>query len=91
MPKDHRRVVEFLGLAAEGKHPKAMLELGLAFEKGRYGLQRDFHKAKALYEELVQAGESNRYGWNLDEGFLRMVRIRLQYVTRMVISDVGTR
>ncbi|MFQ5992575.1 MAG: tetratricopeptide repeat protein, partial [Nitrospiraceae bacterium] len=77
MPKNHRRVVEFLGLAAEGKHPKAMLELGLAYEKGRYGLQRDFHEAKALYEELVQAGESNRYGWNLDEGFLKMVRIRL--------------
>jgi hypothetical protein len=82
--QDHRRVVELLEQAAAGKHPKAMLALGLAYEKGRYGLPQDLPKAKALYEAILEAGEKNRYGWNVEERFLNMPRARLKYLTRMV-------
>jgi len=88
--QDHRRVVELLEQATQGKHPKAMLALALAYEKGRYGLPQDLPKAKALYEEILQAGEKNLYGWNAEERFLNMPRTRLNYLTRMVESQRGS-
>jgi len=88
--QDHRRVVELLEQAAGGKHPKAMLALALAYEKGRYGLPQDLPKAKALYEEILEAGEKNRYGWNVEERFLNMPRVRLHYLTRMIESRSGS-
>jgi TPR repeat protein len=84
MQQDHRRVVELLVQASDGKHPKAMLALALAYEKGRYGLPQDFPRAKALYEEILEAGDKNLYGWNVEERFLSMPRTRLNYLTRMV-------
>jgi TPR repeat protein len=90
VPQDHRRVAELLHQAAQGKHPKAMLALGLAYEQGRYGLPQDFAKAKALYEEILEAGEKNLYGWNAEERFLNMPRARLKYVIRMAESQKGS-
>jgi TPR repeat protein len=67
-----------------------MLALGLAYEQGRYGLPQDFAKAKALYEEILEAGEKNLYGWNAEERFLNMPRARLKYVIRMAESQKGS-
>jgi hypothetical protein len=84
MQNNPRRGVTLLKMAAEGKHPKAMAALALAYYKGKYGLSRDLCKAKALYEDIIHAYENNLYGWDVDKRFINTQRRQLKYVTKMI-------
>jgi hypothetical protein len=76
------RGVALLQAAAEQNHLRAMGTLALAWEKGRYGLERNFKQARHWYETLLQAYESGHYLGEVDEPFIQFHRRRLEYVIR---------
>ena len=76
------RGVGLLTAAAKQKHLRAMGTLALAWEKGRYGLARNFKQAQSWYQKLLQAYESGHYLGEVDEQFIKFNRRRLEYVTR---------
>ena len=81
--RDHpSRGVALLQAAAEQRHLRAMGTLALAWEKGRYGLTRDFKQAQSWYHQLLQSYESGQYLGKVDEQFIKFHRRRLEYVTK---------
>ncbi len=82
MRDNPRRGVALLAAAAKQKHLRAMGTLALAWEKGRYGLTRDFKQAQSWYQNLLQSYESGQYLSDVDEQFIKFNRRRLEYVTK---------
>ena len=81
--RDHpARGVAFLQSAAEQNHLNAMGTLALAYEKGRYGLAKDYQKAQYWYQKLLHAYASNQYLGDVDERFIKFQRSRLEIVTK---------
>jgi TPR repeat protein len=74
------RGVALLQSAAKQNHLRAMGTLALAYEKGRYGLAKDYQQAKYWYQKLVQAYESGQYIGDIDDHFITFQRRRLEYV-----------
>jgi len=76
------RGIALLESAAEQNHLHAMGTLALAYEKGRFGLAKDFQQAQKWYQNLLQAYESGKYLGDVDDRFISFQRRRLEYVTR---------
>jgi TPR repeat protein len=74
------RGVALLQSAAEQNHLPAMSTLALAYEKGRYGLAKDYQPAKYWYQKLLQAYESGQYLGEVDDRFIAFQRRRLEYM-----------
>jgi uncharacterized protein len=84
MKSDPGRGVALLSAAAEQQHLPAMGALALGYEKGRYGLARDYGQAKDWYEKLVRAYESGSYLGEIDERFIPFNRQRLALAEKML-------
>lgn len=84
IPKDDSKVLLYLKQAANSDHPKALGELALAYEKGRFGLSRDLGKARDLYQKIIHAFDNDLYGWTLEERLINMYRKRLEYTQRAI-------
>ena len=76
------RGVALLQSAAEQNHLRAMGTLALAYEKGRYGLTRDYQQAQHWYRKLLQAYQSGQYLGEVDDRFITFQRRRLEYVSK---------
>jgi len=76
------RGVALLQAAAEQKHLRAMGALALAWEKGRYGLEKDYQQAQKWYQNLLQAHASGQYLGEVDDRFIDFQRRRLKVVTK---------
>ena len=57
--------------------------LALAYEKGRYGLARDYQRAQYWYRKLLQAYESGQYLGDVDDRFILFQRSRLEYMNKV--------
>ncbi len=88
MCKDPERGVAILQAAAKQNHLRAMGALALAYYKGRYGLNRDYSKAKKWYERLLQAYESGSYLSEINERFIPFQRQQLEYSTRALEIEI---
>lgn len=88
-PKDPVKAGEHLVAAAEGHHPQAMLELALANEKGRYGIERNLVKARDQYIENINAAEQDLYGWDVDDRYVRFQKRYLEVVERILAHQQG--
>jgi TPR repeat protein len=84
MKHEPSRGIALLTAAAEKQHLPAMGTLALGYEKGRYGLARDYGQAKAWYEKLVRAYESGSYLGEIDERFVPFNRQRLALAEKML-------
>ena len=82
MRNDPTQGVAFLRAAAEQGHLPAMGTLALAYEKGRYGLPRDFQKAVSWYQRLITAYESGNYQGEINDRFMPFNRSRLVYAQK---------
>lgn len=87
MRRSPKRGVAFLRAAAKQHHLPAMRTLALAYEKGHYGLTRDYGKAKDWYQRLVQAYESGKYLGEIDEMFMPTQRQRLIYAEKALKAE----
>lgn len=87
MHNDPARGVAFLRAAAEQDHLPAMGALALAYEKGRYGLPRDFQKAVTWYRRLIAAHESGNYQGEIDARFVPFNRSRLDYARKALQAE----
>jgi len=76
------RGVALLQAAAQQNHLRAMGTTALAYEKGRYGLARDFQQSQNWYQKLLLAYNSGQYLGDADEKFIKFQRRRLEYVTK---------
>jgi TPR repeat protein len=83
MRDDPTRGVALLRAAAAQNHLRAMGTLALAYEKGRYGLVRDFQQARNWYQKLLQDYDSGQYLGDVDDRFIDFQLRRLEVVTRM--------
>ena len=63
---DHAAAIDQLHTAAANHHFDATRELAMRYEYGKRGLPVDLPRAIAMYEDALDAGHDNRYGWNLD-------------------------
>jgi len=81
MRNDPERGVSLLRRAAEQGHLRAMGELALAYEKGRYGLTQDFNQSRIWYEKLLEVYASGNYLGEVDDRFIDFHKRRLAYVT----------
>ncbi len=79
--KSNSQSAHYLKQAANEHHPQAMASLALAYEKGRYGLEKDYVKARELYEAIIIAFENNSYHWDVNKYFVDFQRSRLKIVT----------
>ena len=82
MRKDPDRGIAMLTAAAEQNHLPAMGALALGYEKGRYGLERDFEKAKEWYQRLLDRYAADDYLGEVNDQFIPFNRQRLIYVNR---------
>ena len=87
MRNDPKRGVAILTAAARQNHLPAMGTLALGYEKGRYGLERDFGKAKQWYEKLLQTYDAGNYQGEIDTRFIPFNRQRLVYVTQALAIE----
>ncbi|UCH47583.1 MAG: sel1 repeat family protein [Betaproteobacteria bacterium] len=63
---DQAAAIDQLHTAAANHHFDATRELAMRYEYGKRGVSADLPRAIAMYEEALDAGHDNRYGWNLD-------------------------
>jgi len=80
------RGVRLLTSAGEAGHLPALATLALAYEKGRYGLEKDLYQAHDLYQKTVKLYESGDYLGEVDERFIAFQRSRLQLTERLIQS-----
>ena len=76
------RGVGLLQSAAEQNHLHAMGTLALAYEKGRYGLAKDYQQAQSWYQKLLQAYESGQYLGEVDDQFIAFQHRRLEIMSK---------
>ena len=76
------RGVGLLQSAAEQNHLHAMGTLALAYEKGRYGLAKDYQQAQSWYQKLLQAYESGQYLGEVDDQFIAFQRRRHEIMSK---------
>ena len=76
------RGIALLLSAAEQNHLRAMGTLALAYEKGRYGLAKDYQQAKFWYRKLLQAYEAGQYIGEVDDQFIAFQRRRLEIMSK---------
>jgi TPR repeat protein len=88
MRNDPARGVAMLQAAAEQKHLPAMGALALGYTKGRYGLIRDYSKAKNWYERLLKIYESGSYLGEIGERFIPFQRRQLKYTTKALETQI---
>lgn len=82
MRRNPQRGTGFLQAAAEQNHLPAMGALALGYEKGRYGLTRDYANAADWYQRIVEVYESGEYLGEIDERFMPFNRSRLIYAEK---------
>jgi len=81
MRDDPTRGIALLQAAAEQNHMHAMSTLALAWEKGRFGLAKDYQQAQKWYQKLLQAYESGKFIGKVDNRFISFQRRRLEIVS----------
>ena len=88
MRNNTERGVALLTAAAEQNHLPAMGELALAYYKGRFGLPRDYQKAKEWYQRLLAVYEADDYLGEIDERFIGFQQRQLGYTERALVTQL---
>jgi TPR repeat protein len=82
------RDVAILEAAAAQNHLPAMGRLALGYEKGRYGLKRDYSMAKDWYQRILEVYEAGDYLGEINKRFIPFNRQRLVYATKAMNIEI---